>query len=297
MGWRHIAISGELGSGKSTLAKLVARELGMRFMSTGSLQRQIAAERSPTTFETNRPAAHDESMDATLDNMLMAEGASPESTVFDSRLAWHFVPRALRIHLLVDPLVGAERLAQRPGTAVESYEDIEKALEAADSRSSLERARFEQKYAVDITNLTNYDLVIDSSDATPSKLCEVVCHHFTSGDATPAIYVDPQRIIPTGDCVRALPSDIPNLESDPGPFRVHYSRPDLFVTEDYRILSRHVLRNDALVRAQLVDVGASSMPGGLTPHEYLIGETRLSWLYDWEDAHGFQFKRYPVGLR
>jgi AAA domain len=102
-----LAVSGELGSGKSSVSALVAEQLDARRVSTGEAQRQIAAARGITTLELNRLSEDDPSVDDEIDSVFRSLAQSPDSLVVDSRLAWHFLPAAFKVHLVVDPEVGA----------------------------------------------------------------------------------------------------------------------------------------------------------------------------------------------
>jgi predicted cytidylate kinase len=172
----HIAISGDLGSGKSTVAAILAQRTGGRLISTGMLQRDIAAKRGISTLQANLDAETDESIDEQIDGMLVNEGKTGPPTVFDSRMAWHFVPSALKIHIVVAPDIGAERIHNRSGSTAEQYDNLDAAQAAVEARATSEQARFLSKYQVDISRLGNYDLVIDSSDTSQDDIITLIEH-------------------------------------------------------------------------------------------------------------------------
>lgn len=110
MHFRHITISGEPGSGKSSVGRELARIYGMDIVSTGALQRELAASLGVSLLDVNKRAELDQSIDLRIDSIPQGKGAQTTSLIFDSRLAWHFVPNAFKLHLIVDPTVAAERL-------------------------------------------------------------------------------------------------------------------------------------------------------------------------------------------
>jgi predicted cytidylate kinase len=293
----HVAISGDLGSGKSTVASVLAQRTGGRLISTGTLQREIAATRGISTLQANLDAETDESIDDQIDGMLRKEGQTGPPTVFDSRMAWHFVPSALKVHIVVAPDVGAKRIQNRTGSAVEQYDDVDTAQAAAETRAASEQARFLRKYQVDISRLSNYDLVIDSSDAPQGDIIALIEHTMNSA-TTSRLWISPRRVIPTGRSIQYLRTDSEQpATDDPEGSIVCYARPYFFAIRGYRELSAAIHTGRGLVSAKLEAEGADIIAGDLSAVEYLRAETTLSSLYDWEDVHGFRFSHYPRFLK
>ena len=163
-----IAISGDLGSGKSTVCKLLLEKLpGFRIFSMGEAWRRLAEERNMTILELNQ-YSETHPLDEEMDQAMAKIGTQPENIIFDSRLAWHFVPHSFRVRLIVDPLVAAERIFHdnRRGDA-EGYGSVEEALVKVNERYRSEQQRYLTKYGIDCTKPENFDLVIDTSYIEP----------------------------------------------------------------------------------------------------------------------------------
>jgi cytidylate kinase len=174
-----IAISGDLGSGKSTVCKLLLAKLpGFRLYSMGEAWRKLAEERGMTILELNQ-YSETHPLDEEMDRNMAEMGRTPERIIFDSRLAWHFVPHSLKVHLTVDPRVAAERIYndRRRGDA-EEYASVEEALQKIRDRKESEKTRYLKKYGIDNTNLANYDLVIDTSERTPEEIAGIIVAAF-----------------------------------------------------------------------------------------------------------------------
>lgn len=294
MYFQHITVSGELGSGKSSIAHELARIHGMNVVSTGALQRKLAESLGLSTLAMNKRAETDSSIDERFDGLLREFGSKSDPAIFDSRMAWHFVPDAFKIHLVVDSLVAAERLYRVRSSDVESYSSVEHAARDARKRFESERMRFQQKYSVDIGRLKNYDLIVDTSDA---NLAEVVAEILQALDGKPArggnLRVSPRRIVPTIDPVRELAAvehgAMPTWESP----TVGYSSPYFFAIRGHDALSKALLEKKKLVSAILESEDDEEVVGGITASQYLFREAQRKWIYDWEDIHGFRFSSYP----
>jgi CMP/dCMP kinase len=223
---RHITISGDIGSGKSSVARELAGALGCRLASAGQIQRATAAARGLTTLEANRLAEQLPQLDETIDDVIIDLGRGSHQTVFDSRMAWHLIPSAFKVHLIVDPATAAARIYRCRAERTESYESVAHAQMAADERHASERRRFRDKHGIDISLLRNYDLVIDTTHVPPAAVVAAISAGLVNYRSSPAkLRLSPQR-------VRPLPQALarqPNMGDSGGYLVVGYRRPDVFL--------------------------------------------------------------------
>jgi cytidylate kinase len=167
---RTVVLNGDLGSGKTTVSVLLAQRLGVRRVSIGDLYRRMAAEHGMTALQFNVRSELDDKIDHYIDQLQHDIAASGERLVVDSRLAWHFFTDALKVHLITEPITAARRVLGRIGDPVENYRTAEQARDHLARRSESERRRFLSRYGVDKTDLRNYDLVCDTTNATPEQV-------------------------------------------------------------------------------------------------------------------------------
>ena len=168
-----ISLAGDLGSGKSTVADILIRELGAEYYSTGAIVRSIAAKRGMTVVELNLYMETHPEIDIEIDDGLKALGSVDKSMVIDSRMAWHFTEGTFKVYLSTDPETSALRImhANRAG---EHAASLEATIAETRARRESEKKRYMTQYGVDIKDLTNYDLIVDTTVATPSEVASAI---------------------------------------------------------------------------------------------------------------------------
>jgi predicted cytidylate kinase len=189
----RISIAGDIGSGKSTIARAVAARIGVEPLSTGGIQRQLAATRGINTLELNRLAESDPSIDREIDDYLRALPDGP--LVVESRMAWHFVPGTYRVFLYILPAAAAERILGA-SRSDESYRHVEEAITLLQERRNSEIGRFRKYYGVDISDLRNYDLVIDTTHIGVDRVVDAIFGAEKCG-SKPATLASPVDLVPT----------------------------------------------------------------------------------------------------
>jgi cytidylate kinase len=152
-----ITLAGHHGSGRTTNAKRLAESLGLRYISTGMLFRERAEELGVSLEEMNRIASNDKEFDNWLDNRTKEE-SSKRGIVIDATLsAWMAEDPDLRIFVRCPFEVRVRRIADREGR---EYDEVEQETRA---REELEQRRYHDYYDVDISDLTIYDVILNTN--------------------------------------------------------------------------------------------------------------------------------------
>lgn len=172
----QIAFSGKLGSGKSTVCAILRDEYGYEIYSTGTIQRKIAEEMGITTLELNKRMSENPELDHIIDDAVveLSRQRKGDNLIYDSRMAWHFAENTFKVYMYVDPTVAAKRVIQADRGNVEKYSSVDEAKEMLIARSLEENRRFKDIYGVDNFDYNNYDLIIDSTTATPEQIAELI---------------------------------------------------------------------------------------------------------------------------
>jgi len=164
-----IAISGPHGSGKSTIAKALAQKLGLRYVSAGEIFRKMAREKEMNIVEFTKFVEEHPEIDKEIDRIIKEE-AKKGNVVLDSQLAYWFAREFNPLSILV--IASLEDRAKR----VSEREKIQfkEALEEIKIRDSSEKNRFKKLYNVDLWNINDFHIVVNTSKISKEKMIEIV---------------------------------------------------------------------------------------------------------------------------
>jgi cytidylate kinase len=153
-----ITVSGPHGTGKSTYARALAEALNLRYVSAGELFRNLAKQHKLSLEAFSHRAAEDPSTDRMLDERTKAE-ARKGGVVIDAQLgAWMVRDLAdVKLLLTAPDEVRFKRIAERDGS------DMTDAKRETENRESIQKERYRKYYGIDVTDLSIYDLKIDTS--------------------------------------------------------------------------------------------------------------------------------------
>ena len=173
----HITLTGNLGSGKSTLSKILESQYGYEIFSTGKVIRQIASDHGVSVLEMNKLMEKDHKYDHEIDDTTarIARENPNKNILFDSRLAWNFVEKSFKVFLSVSLDVAAVRVSgdlTRGG--VENYASLEEAKRQLKERAEAEDKRYKEIYNIEYFNMSNYNLILDSTDCEPEILAQIL---------------------------------------------------------------------------------------------------------------------------
>lgn len=154
-----IVVSGTPGSGKSTVAKFLAKKLHLKLYQIGAMARQIAKEKGVSIKELSRLALKDAEIDREIDKV--HKTIKDRNFIIDSRIAFHFFPQSLRMFICCKPEIAAARIfkAKRP----EERMSLKKTVQEVRQRIKTEEMRYKKYYGISIHDLSNYDIIIDTS--------------------------------------------------------------------------------------------------------------------------------------
>ena len=181
----NITLTGNLGSGKTNICNILEKEVGIENIKSGELFREIANERKISVVELNELAKSDKSIDTMLDERSKVLGDIKTDSVFDSRMGWFFVSDSFKVFLLVEIKEAAKRVLNDKSRKAEFYKDITEAETGIITTSKMERSRFKELYNVDYYNQKNYNLIIDTTNATADEVADTILNQYCEFKKSP----------------------------------------------------------------------------------------------------------------
>jgi len=168
-----ITIGGKPGSGKTTVAKIAAKKLGYKHVSIGDLRGRLAQKHGMTIDEFNQLGMKEEWTDKETDKELQ-KLIGKGDIIIDTWVGYHFIPDSIKIYLEVDYKEGARRIFkdQRPDEPKKkTVEEVEKMIK---KRVEDSRTRYKKWYDTDILDMSNYDLIIDTTKLNREEVVDKI---------------------------------------------------------------------------------------------------------------------------
>jgi len=173
----NISITGNYGSGKSTVAKILMKKLGMKHIYTGKIMRDLAKERGISLIELQEQAKTDSSIDKYVDARQKEIGKNEDNFIVEGHIAYHFMPKSIKVFIKVSEEEGAHRVFNDKSSirGTEPYnKSPEETLNAMRERKKLTRERWLRDYGTDFYDMSNYDLIVDSTNITPEEVAQKI---------------------------------------------------------------------------------------------------------------------------
>lgn len=174
-----ITITGDIASGKGTVTSLLKEELGYEVYKNGEYVRKLAKEMNMSIVEFQEYLNEHEEIDQKVEKSCAEYADSHDKLLVDARLGFYAIPHSFKVYLKVDLKEAGKRAfydALRKDT--EKYESIEKAMEDIKYRYEQENYRYLKTYNVRREDMSNYDLVIDTTTKSPEEVKEIILSEY-----------------------------------------------------------------------------------------------------------------------
>ncbi len=163
-----VAISGLHGTGKTTAAEALKKRLDLRYVSGGSIFREMAEEKDMDLSEFSKYVENHPEIDKKIDERTAKE-AEKEDVLIDARLAgWMAEAADIKI-LLTAPLeVRVQRISDREGRL---YEEVK---EETIAREKSEKERYKELYDIDVDDDSVFDLVLNTEKFNEEEVIQLL---------------------------------------------------------------------------------------------------------------------------
>jgi cytidylate kinase len=169
-----ITISGLPGTGKTTVAILLENRLGLRYVYSGEIFREMAQKQGMSLEEFGVYCEKHREIDEELDRFQL-EVLRKGNVILEGRISgWlahqNNIP-AVKVLLEANIDVRSGRIVKR------EQGDREKRKKEILKREKSEATRYKKYYNIDIYDTSIYDVIIDVSKKTPEEITEIILQH------------------------------------------------------------------------------------------------------------------------
>ena len=170
-----ISLAGDLASGKGTVSLLLKEDLGYTIYRNGDYVRALAKEKNMSITEFNIYLESHPQIDRQVEKSAAEYAKNNDNLIIDARLGWYAVPHSFKVYLKVDIDVSAKRAFNDPKRkATESFNTIEEQKQDIIKKYNLENERYFKLYGIRKDDMSNYDLVIDTTNMTAKETSDKI---------------------------------------------------------------------------------------------------------------------------
>lgn len=162
-----ITISGDLASGKSRITDLLQKSLNYEIYRNGEYARKLAKEKGMDITSFNEYLKDHPEIDQAIEKSAALYAKEHDNLIVDARLGWYAIPDSFKVYLKVDIDVAAQRaFNDEKRKSTEKFETIDEQKQDMIKRFNSENERFFNLYGVHKEDMSNYDLVVDTTHNT-----------------------------------------------------------------------------------------------------------------------------------
>ncbi len=170
-----ITITGDHASGQGTLSNNLQEKLNYEIYRNGQYVRKLAAEKGMSIVEFQTFLNEHPDLDREIEKSAANYASTRDNLIIDAKLGWYAIPESFKIYLKVDIEIAVKRAfedASRKET--EPFASLEEARNKILYRHREETNRWKEEYGVNRDDMSNYDLVLDTTELTPQEVCNTV---------------------------------------------------------------------------------------------------------------------------
>jgi len=170
-----ISLAGDLASGKGSVSEILIKDLNYGIYRNGEYARKLAKDMGLDITSFNAFLAEHPEIDLQIEKSASEYAKEHDNFIIDARLGWYAVPESFKVYLKVDIDVAAKRaFYDEKRKATEKFDTIEEQKADMIRRYKLENDRYWKLYHIHKEDMSNYDLVIDTTELTAEQTADII---------------------------------------------------------------------------------------------------------------------------
>lgn len=170
-----ISLAGDLAAGKGTVSKILIKDLDYGIYRNGEYARKLARDMGLDITSFNAYLVDHPEIDLQIEKSASEYAKDHDNFIIDARLGWYAVPESFKVYLRVDIDVAAQRAFNDLNRkSSESFATVEEQKADMQKRFEMENERYWNLYHVRKEDMSNYDLVVDTTNMTPEEVAEEI---------------------------------------------------------------------------------------------------------------------------
>ena len=174
-----ITITGDHASGQGTASNLLKEHLGYEIYRNGQYVRKLASEKGMSIVEFQVYLNEHPDLDREIEKSATKYAEEHDNLIVDAKLGWFAIPDSFKVYLKVDIDIAVKRAYEDSARKdTEPFKSIEEAKEKILYRHREETNRWIEEYGVNRDDMSNYDLVVDTSNLTPEEVTKKILEEY-----------------------------------------------------------------------------------------------------------------------
>lgn len=175
-----ISISGNIAVGKSEVARILSEKLNMELYKASSRFREEARRLNMDIVEFNDYIKSKPELDYAIEQKTKNIIDAKENLVVDARLGFYIAKDSFKVCIVASKEVAAKRLyeAAKSRGNEEEYPNFEDAYKGIVKREEYEEERWLNLYGVNVHDVNNYDIVIDSTNISAEEVADIIIQKY-----------------------------------------------------------------------------------------------------------------------
>lgn len=101
-----------------------------------------------------------------------------DNIILDSRLSFYCQPKAFKVFLTISDEEAARRIFNDKERIGDNYPNVEAVLQDMKKRNEQDVKRYKELYGIDIMDMSQFDLVVDTTVSDPQRYIDFIAEKF-----------------------------------------------------------------------------------------------------------------------